>query len=73
MENDDDSDLEDAMFEQTIKMIRKLESKKSELKCDKKMSSRFAELGKHYLDRQMSINFHDGFRDLNPHYHQMRR
>ena len=37
------------------------------------MSSRFAELGHHYLERKMSINFHDGFRDLNPQYHSMRR
>ena len=66
---EDDGDDGETMFEQTIKIIRKLEKQKSDLNINKKMSSRFSELGKFYLEKGMEINFHNGFRDLNPGYH----
>ena len=70
MENPEDSDEAETMFEQTLKIIKKLEKEKSTLNIDKKMSSRFSELGRFYIQQGMDINFHDGFRDLNPNYHK---
>jgi len=34
--------------------------------------SGFADLGNYYLNKEMSINFHKGFKDLNPHYLKLR-
>lgn len=67
-----DEDDEDLLFGRTLKVTKELKSKTSGLKLDKKMSSRFAELGNLYMEKKMSINFHKGFRDLNPTYHKMR-
>ena len=69
MDEIEEIDDEDALFGRTLKISKEVSKG---LKIDKKMSSRMAELGNLYLDKKMSINFHQGFRDLNPKYHQMR-
>lgn len=68
MLQDIDSDDEDLLFGRTLKVQKELQDKLTKME-NKKMSSRFAELGNHYIKRGMSINFHTGFRDLNPTYH----
>lgn len=49
-----------------------LSKEAQKLAMDKNLSSRINELGKHYIDLGMTINFHKNFRDLNPVYHKQR-
>ena len=55
-----------------MKKIKGKNGKNEDFEITKALLTGFADLGKYYLDKEMSINFHKDFKDLNPHYLKMR-
>ena len=68
-----DSDGEDEILEQTLKIQKQL-SEHSKNISSEGMSAQINqnELSKHYMEKGMEVNFHRNFVDLNPVYHQQR-
>lgn len=64
----------DLIFGKTMKLILEMSDQDiSGLKIERRLSSRFADLGNLYLKNGMDINFHENFRDLKPEYIEQRR